>query len=148
MPDTAKPAPRLVLGFDWGTQKIGVAIGQAATGTATPLASIGAVQGLPDWTAIGRLVAEWEPDLFVVGIPLNMDGSESDSSRRARRFACRLSARFDIPWAGVDERLSSVEARYDAAAARGAAIESVDSVAARLLLESWFREAGSPGATA
>lgn len=143
MPDTAEAAARLVLGFDWGTRKIGVAVGQATTCTATPLPPISANQGIPDWSAVERLVAEWEPDLFVVGIPLNMDGSESESSRRARRFARRLSARFDVPWQGVDERLSSVEARYDAGGT-----EPVDSVAARLLVESWFRQMGDPAVTA
>jgi putative Holliday junction resolvase len=137
----------VVLGFDWGTQKIGVAVGQSATGTATPLPPLRAVQGIPDWSEVERLVEAWRPDLMIVGIPLNMDGSESESSHRATRFARRLSARLDIPWAGVDERLSSAEARYDGLVT-GASPRSVDSMAARLLVESWFRQNPEPTATA
>jgi len=140
MPDTANPS-RVVLGFDWGTQKIGVAVGQEVTGTATPLPALRAAQGIPDWDEVGRLVAEWQPALFVVGIPLNMDGSESDSSLRAARFARRLSERFRISWVGVDERLSTAEAR-SIASTDG----PVDSIAALVIVESWLRgERDAPG---
>ena len=134
MPDTDRTRARVVLAFDWGTSKIGVAVGQRVTGTASPLPPLRAIQGAPDWDEVERLIAAWQPDLFVVGIPYNMDGSDSDSSRRATRFARRLAGRFGIGWVGVDERLSTAEARGEAGAE-----EPVDSLAARLLAESWFR---------
>ena len=139
MPGTADRSASVVLGFDWGTQKIGVAVGQEITGTATSLPALRAVQGVPDWHEVERLVAAWQPGLFIVGIPLNMDGSESESSHRASRFARSLSGRFAIPWVGVDERLSSVAARSELAEAPdgGAAL---DSVAARMIVESWLDE--------
>ena len=68
--------PQTVLGFDYGTKSIGIAIGQAITGSANPLMSIKAVDGIPNWDDIGKLIQEWQPDLVVVGLPLNMDGTE------------------------------------------------------------------------
>ena len=139
MPATGNRGSRVVLAFDWGTRKIGVAVGQEVTGTATPLSPVKARQGVPDWDELEHLVASWQPQLFLVGIPLNMDGSESDSSRRAARFGRRLSGRFGIEWAGVDERLSTVEAR-NASASGESQQSSVDSQAACVIAESWLRE--------
>lgn len=124
----------LVMGFDFGTTRIGVAVGQRVTGTATALATLAARDGVPDWEAISKLVTEWQPARFVVGLPLNMDGTESEMSARARRFSRKLQGRFHIPTETMDERLSSREARE--LAERN---ESIDAVAARLILESWFR---------
>ena len=128
---------RVVLGFDWGSKAIGVAIGQSITATANPLRVLKARQGVPDWSAIQRLVDQWEPDIIVVGIPLNMDGSESESSSHARRFGRRLEGRFGIPCQGVDERLSTVEARSELKDA-GKSVVRVDSHAAALIIETWF----------
>lgn len=122
------------MGFDFGTARIGVAVGHSLAGTATALTTLGARDGSPDWEAISKLVTEWQPARFVVGLPLNMDGTESEMSARARKFARRLHGRFHIPCETMDERLSSHEARELAEPN-----ESVDAVAARLILESWFR---------
>ena len=132
-----------VLGFDFGTRKIGVASGQSVTGSASALAAVRCRNQAPDFDAIGKLIDEWQPDALVVGLPLNMDGSESDSSARARRFARQLEGRFNKTAWLVDERLSTREARdrlgddY-----RGGPDERVDSMAAVLLVESFFREGG------
>lgn len=139
MPATDRTPPLIVLGFDWGTQKIGVAVGQSVTATATPLAPLGANQGIPDWTEVKQVVDRWQPDLLIVGIPLNMDGSESDSSRLARKFGRRLAGRFSIPWMGMDERLSTFEVRQEARLA-GVQPPSIDSLAAKVIVESWLRE--------
>jgi len=124
----------LVMGFDFGTTRIGVAVGHSLTGTATALTALGARDGSPDWEAVAKLVTEWQPARFVVGLPLNMDGTESEMSALARKFARRLHGRFRVPCETMDERLSSHEARELAEPN-----ESVDAVAARLILESWFR---------
>ncbi|WP_020679298.1 Holliday junction resolvase RuvX [Marinobacterium rhizophilum] len=129
------------LAFDFGTTRIGVAVGQTLTGTATAIAPVSARDGIPDWSQIDRVVQEWSPDALVVGIPLNMDGSISDMARRARKFANRLHERYRLPSYLMDERLSTREAKAIHHAAGGGnnyKKESVDGIAAQLILESWF----------
>ncbi len=139
-PNTA----RSVLGFDFGTTRIGVAIGQTITGTAQPLAPIKAKEGIPNWDEIARVVEEWQPDAFVVGLPLDMDGAENEMCQRARKFAKRLHGRFNLPYYMVDERLSSYEAKGQVIARgghRNFKENSVDGLAAQMILETWFAEA-------
>lgn len=120
------------MAFDFGTTKIGVAIGQKITGTATPLGVVPAQDGIPDWPAIDKLMEEWQPEDFVVGHPINMDGTESDMSIAAEKFSRRLHGRYHKPAHLMDERLSTFEAKsYDDA-------DQVDAIAAKLILESWL----------
>lgn len=132
-----------VMAFDFGTQKTGVAFGQALTGTGTPLPLIQMRDGIPDWDIVDKAMAEWQPDTCLVGLPLNMDDSESELCLRARKFARRLKHRSNIPVWMVDERLTTREAREDVRRVntlrRGKA-PAADSMAAVLLIESWFRE--------
>lgn len=102
---------RVVLGFDFGARRIGVAVGQGLTGRATPLQVLPARDGIADWAQLDRLIGEWQPGLLLVGEPLNMDGSASEMTLRARKFANRLRERYRLPVQQVDERLSSFEAR-------------------------------------
>ncbi len=122
------------LGFDFGSQKIGIASGQSLTATASPLSIIKAKNGIPNWDELGQLLTQWQPALIVVGLPLNMDGSESELSKRASKFARRLAAKSDCAVALMDERLSSREARDI-----GGKDKDIDDIAAVLILESWFR---------
>lgn len=135
-----------VLAFDYGLRHIGVAAGQTLTGTATPLPALTARDGIPNWDAVGGLIAEWKPQQLVVGLPLNMDGTDAPITLRARKFARRLEGRFGLTVALWDERLSSFEARGELmAASRGRQRDlsawraaGVDSVSARLILEGWL----------
>jgi putative holliday junction resolvase len=129
-----------VLAFDFGTKRIGVAYGQSLTGTAQALGVIPARDGIPDWRELETLVVQWQPDAFVVGLPYNMDDSESELLIRARKFGQRLEGKLHKPCYGIDERLSSFEARGELL--RGESTGAVDSLAARLILEAWF--AGMP----
>lgn len=135
------------LGFDFGLRSIGVAIGNRLTGTATPCGAIRANEGRPDWPALDALLAEWEPDVLVVGLPLNMDDSESVLCDAARRFSRRLSARYHLPAFMVDERLSTREAsgrlNGSPTGSRGRPRSKAenDAAAACLILETWLREA-------
>lgn len=134
---------RRVLAFDFGTRRIGVATGQEMLGTGQPLALLPARDGIPDWTTIEKLLAEWCPDIVVVGLPLNMDDSENDMCARARKFGKRLHGRYHVPVAMVDERLTSFEAKGDVMAAGGSrdfGRHGVDDRAAVLILETWCRE--------
>lgn len=130
--------------FDFGTRTMGVAVGQSVTGTASALTELRANDGIPDWNEVQKLLDEWQPHTVVVGLPLNMDGSESALSTRARKFANRIHGRFGVAVTMADERLSSFEAK-------GALLEQgkssdfkrhqVDSLAAKLILESWLASA-------
>ncbi len=131
-----------ILCFDFGTKSIGVAIGQSITQTASPLKDLKAKDGIPDWQQIKILLDEWQPDLIVVGLPLNMDGSESELSQRARKFGNRLHGRFGLPVVWADERLSSFEAKGEIIAQSGSRdfkSQQVDSLSAKIILEGWFR---------
>ena len=122
--------------FDFGSKRIGVAFGQSITGTAQPLQTLVARDGIADWQEIEKLVTQWQPSVFVVGLPFNMDDSESELLLRAHKFGQRLEGRLHKPCYGMDERLSSFEARGQLL--RGEADATVDSLAAKLILESWF----------
>lgn len=134
--------PISALGFDYGTQRIGVAFGQSLTGTAQAVCVLKARDGIPDWAQIEALIAEWKPNLFVVGIPYNIDGSESELMVRAIKFANRLNGRFHKPSYGMDERLSSAEAAEQVLELnRGAKKRAaIDDIAAQIILENWFSE--------
>jgi putative Holliday junction resolvase len=134
-----------LLGFDFGTKRMGAASGQTITATAVPLAPVSARDGIPDWDQLDRLFTEWQPEAVVVGLPLNMDDSESELSQLARKFARRLHARYRLPVFMQDERLSSRDARAELEAVHGrrkGKLPSLDSTAAALILESWLREPG------
>lgn len=134
------------LAFDFGRRRIGVAAGQAVTGTASPVDTVAARAGEPDWSAIDRAVRDWAPVALVVGIPVHMDGSEQAGTRQARAFARRLGERYRLPVHEADERLSSREAEGLIASARrdGGRRRTrrgdVDRMAASLILERWLAE--------
>jgi putative Holliday junction resolvase len=125
-------APQSLLAFDFGTRRIGVATGNRFSQSAEPLKSI-AVEGEARFLAIERLIKEWQPDALVVGLPVHPDGAEHAMTMRARRFGRQLHGRFRLNVYEVDERYTSVEAE-----SRGA--RDVDSTAAALILEQYFRE--------
>ncbi len=130
------------LAFDFGLRSIGVAYGQSLTGTAKPLTPLKAKDGIPNWDTIQQLLKEWRPNILVIGLPLNMDDSESELSRRARKFGNRLHGRFGIDITFMDERLSSFAAKQDAKAQGHKGDykkQPIDSFAAQMILEDWFR---------
>lgn len=138
-----KNGNRRLLAFDFGTRRIGVASGQEMLGTGQPVAMIPARDGIPDWDHVGRLLAEWQPDLVLVGLPLNMDDTENDMCARARKFGKRLHGRYHVPVDMVDERLTSFEAKGEVMASGGSCDfgrHGVDDRAAVLILETWCRE--------
>ena len=138
-------AARTILAFDFGLQRIGVAVGEPELGTSHPLPGIAARTQPGRLTAVERLVKEWKPSLLVVGRPLGDDGAPHEMTRRAERFARQLGGRFRLPVELVDERYSSVEVESRMRAAYGArkAVKlargkALDSQAAQLLLEQYF----------
>jgi len=140
MPDVN--APNTIMAFDFGTQRRGMAVGQALSESASPLPLFPMKDGIPNWDELLKIVKNHQPSLFLVGLPLNMDDSESELSTRARKFARRLRHQTNIETLMVDERLTTREARDELdhyqAQGRGKKL-SADSIAAALLIESWYR---------
>ncbi|HZE90834.1 MAG TPA: Holliday junction resolvase RuvX [Rhizobacter sp.] len=122
---------RSFLAFDYGTRRVGVASGNAITRTATPLRTV-AAEGDARFAALGALIAEWQPDALVVGVPFHPDGASHDNTARAQRFARQLEGRFKLPVHQVDERYTTTEAL--AAGAR-----DVDAASAAIILEQFLR---------
>jgi putative Holliday junction resolvase len=135
------------LGFDYGTRHLGIAVGSTASGLAEPLGSLPVRRGAPDWQRLDQLVREWQPQALIVGLPLNMDDSESDMTRAARKFGHRLHARYNLPVHMVDERLTSVEAKNALVAARVPwkhRKARVDKLAAQSILQAYLDESAPP----
>ncbi|MBK8755241.1 MAG: Holliday junction resolvase RuvX [Candidatus Competibacteraceae bacterium] len=142
---TASPSCRIALGFDFGRARIGIAVGEAVTGSARPLRTLPTRQHRPDWETIGRLIAEWQPDMLVIGVPRHADDSANAMTEAALRFSRQLHGRFHLPVATIDERLSSWEAeqRYFETAPAGRHRDRdpvLDAQAAAVILESWFNQ--------
>ncbi|MDN7127359.1 Holliday junction resolvase RuvX [Pseudidiomarina sp. 1APR75-33.1] len=132
-----------LLGFDFGTHNIGVAVGQTITGTASPLAALKAKDGQPDWQKVQVLINEWQPQCLVVGLPLNMDGTEQPVTELARKFANRLHGRFGLPVHLQDERLTTVAAKeelFERGGFRQLSKDKIDSAAAQLILEDYMSQ--------
>jgi putative Holliday junction resolvase len=157
-PETATPepaarkrahgaAPQLILAFDYGRKRIGAACGDTASRTASPLSAVPSGSAGPRWEAIDALIRDWQPALVVVGLPYNVDDSESALTAEARRFARELAGRYAVPVELIDERYSSLEAEARLKAARELGLRKrrvakadVDAAAACIILERWFTE--------
>ena len=129
------------LAFDFGTKSIGCAIGQSITGTAQALPAFKAQDGIPNWEAIEKCLKEWKPDVVIVGLPLNMDGTEQDLTLRARKFANRLQGRFGVNVHLQDERLTTTQARseiFERGGFKALKKGKIDGVLSCLILESWI----------
>ena len=139
------PASNL-LALDFGLRRIGIASATPLTGTATPLTTVAARDGEPDWSQLDTLIHEWQPELLVLGLPHNSDLSESDMTARVRAFADRLQERYELEVKFMDERYTSAEAESRLKQQRQSGIRTkrikkadVDSLAAAIIAESWMR---------
>jgi putative holliday junction resolvase len=147
MLDPRGGAPQLVLAFDFGKRRIGVACGDTLSRTARPLGGVANAAAGPRWDSVDSLLREWQPTLIVVGLPYNVDGSESAMSAAARGFAGEIEHRYALPVRLIDERYSSLEAetrlrseRESGLRKRRVAKPDVDAAAACIILERWFTE--------
>jgi putative pre-16S rRNA nuclease len=145
MPESSRP--QIVLAFDFGLRRIGVACGDTVSRSAVGLEAVPANAAGPRWEVIAALMRDWQPDMAVVGLPYNVDGSDSEQTRNARSFAAELARRFGLEVAMVDERYSSLEAEARLKAARESGLRrrrvaksDVDAAAACVILERWFSE--------
>jgi putative holliday junction resolvase len=141
-------APRdVLLAFDFGSRRIGVAVGQTLTGTSSAVGTLPCRDGAADWTAVDTCIAQWGPTRLLVGVPYNMDGSETGTTAACRAFGDKLARRSRLPVEFVDERLTSAAAydelrheRRSGTRSRRIRPEDIDANAARLILETWMRE--------
>lgn len=129
------------IGFDFGLKRIGLAVGQSLTGTATPLVTLKAVGGKPDWQELDRLLQQWKPAGLVLGLPVRADGSENPVAKKAREFARNLQERYSLPVFWINEELSSHEAQK---LLRGKPNKhnkaDIDQLSAKIILESWLAQ--------
>lgn len=137
-------SPQVYFSFDFGTKRIGMAVGQTITKTANALTTLSVNNGQIPWSNLQSLIEQWHPDAFIVGLPLNKDGTPHTITEKAQAFGRRLGARFQLPVHFMDERLSSIEAEQllgqgNASKNKG----DIDKLAAKLILESWFNQSGS-----
>jgi putative Holliday junction resolvase len=143
MPERALPRG-YILAFDFGLRRIGVAVGQATTCTASKLETIRSGDA-PDWGALDRLVREWRPQHLLVGLPLGPEGDETEMSKAARRFGAELGERYALPVDFADERLSSkaAEGRFAELRAGGSVrrkhADQLDAISAQIILENWLQ---------
>ena len=130
-PAAAGASVRCYLAFDFGTRRVGVAVGNSMLRRAQPLKTV-AAEGEARFAAIGALVAEWQPDALVVGVPFHPDGAAHENTQRARRFGRQLHGRFRLPVHEVDERYTTTEALAEGAT-------DVDAASAALILDQYLR---------
>jgi len=128
-----------LLGFDYGSHKIGIAVGQTLTQSASPLTTLSNPRRRPDWDSIARLIGEWQPDALVVGHPYEMTDREANNAEPAKRFARQLGGRYHLPVHMIDERLTTREAWLDLGPEAARDPTRVDAYAAKLILETWLR---------
>jgi putative Holliday junction resolvase len=132
-----------LMGFDYRKKRTGLAMGHRLLQSANGIGFVNATDGKPNWEQLDAFVKEWQPDAFVVGLPLNMDGSESDMSKRANKFSKRLHGRYGKPSFTIDERLSTFAAKEEAKS-RGHKghykSDPVDALAAQFILETWLNQ--------
>jgi len=126
---------QILLCFDYGKKRIGLAVGQTITGTATALEIINVINTKPDWLAIERFIKEWNPSRLIIGHPYTLEGERQEMTDAAEKFSRQLHGRFNLPVELVEEQLSSFEARRELKSTR-----ELDAVAARLILETWLNE--------
>lgn len=129
------------IGFDFGYKRIGMAIGQRLTYSASPLATVQAQLGIPNWKDIDKVLHQWNPQALIVGLPTCIDNSKQYTTAAAQRFAQELENRYHLPVYLVDERLSTKQARSDMFAKGGYKKinkAEIDSIAACIILEQWL----------
>ena len=124
-----------IIAFDYGEKKIGVAVGQTATNTSSPLQIIFNKENKINWVSIALVIDEWKPDLILIGKPLNMDGSESEMMKKIDKFYIKLKSIYDADIEFVDERLTTFEARE---ILKDEKHDNVDAHAAKILIDNWF----------
>lgn len=128
----------IVVGFDYGVNNIGLAVGNRLTNTAQPIAILKATDGQPDWEEVARHLKDWTPTILVVGIPYTADGTETEHIKKIRKFMNRLHGRFGLPVEEVDERLSSQESEQYIKPSKKGKKGQLDAHSAAIIVERYL----------
>ena len=139
--DPPKMIDGTLIAFDFGFKRIGIAVGQTITYTATPIGIISAKDGIPAWPDIEKHLNQWQPNAVVVGIPVNVGYEDRQLEYAAIKFARRLKHRFQLPVFGMDEHLTTFAAKqlYSTAGKKPSKNTRIDDIAAKVILETWFK---------
>jgi len=129
-----------VIGFDYGERRIGIATGQTITASATPLTTLNSINQKPDWDEIEKIINEWKPDALIVGLPLFLDGSDSEMTKKAQRFSRQLEGRFHLPVHLINESLTSFEAEQHLTKKNQHNKQEIDKIAAAIIVQSWLEQ--------
>lgn len=132
-----------VLGFDYGTHRIGVATGQTITASATPLITLNNINQKPDWSAISQLIEQWKPGALIVGLPTYLNGSHSEMTEKALKFSRQLQGRYNLPVYTINESLSSFEAERVIQKHKKIGQhnkQEIDKMAAAIIVQSWLEQ--------
>ena len=130
---------QVVMGFDYGSRRIGVAVGQTLTATASPVSVI-STKNDDYWIAIDKLIQEWQPTIFVVGMSCYADGSNNDNTLKIQHFCTFLNIRYQLPVHTIDETLTSIAAEERLSSQPKRLGHTIDALAAQIILETWFCE--------
>lgn len=144
--DPIQPVNGTLLGIDFGTKRIGLSVGQTLTQTATPIDPVHVKNDTINWQQFDQVMKKWHIKAIVIGIPLNIDGTNQKITTLTQAFAQQLKERYQCPLFGMDERLTSVEARqqlFDQGGYKLLKKHSIDSIAAQMILEAWLQHYGN-----
>jgi putative Holliday junction resolvase len=133
-------AIQTVIGFDYGERRIGVATGQTITASATPLVTLNAVKQKPDWLSIEKIIAQWQPEALIVGLPVYLHGGDSEMTEKARRFSRQLEGRFHLPVHLINESLTSFAAEQHLTKKNQHNKQEIDKIAAAIIVQSWLEQ--------
>jgi len=130
----------IVLGFDFGTKNLGIAVGNLLTETAQPITILKVTNNQPQWDEIQKLIREWQPDAFIVGMPYTQDGTETEHLKIIRKFMNRLHGRFGLPVYEIDESHSSVLSEQFIKPSQKKKKGVLDAISAAIIVERWLTQ--------
>ncbi|CEI58849.1 Holliday junction resolvase RuvX [Candidatus Portiera aleyrodidarum] len=131
---------KIIMAFDYGIKKIGIALGNNIINTITILKTISSINGKPNWDKISKLIKNWIPDLLLVGLPINIDNTESKMSLLSRKFGKELKKKYSLPYHLVDERISTYEAKYLAKEEIFYTKKNLDGIAASIIINDFLNK--------
>ncbi len=136
---TADQTLEIVLGFDFGTKNLGIAVGNLLTETAQPISILKVTNNQPNWDEIQKILTDWQPDALIVGMPYTQDGTETEHIKIIRKFMNRLHGRFGLPVFEIDEAYSSSQSEQFLKPSQKGKKGNLDAISAAIIVERWLK---------